>query len=77
MINVEFQPCDFKFIHQNFAERAKAAAIVYGGAQIGNILTNSISGVLIDYFQGWSAPFYFFGTLAVTWFIMFVSLLEF
>ncbi|XP_070496443.1 putative inorganic phosphate cotransporter [Chironomus tepperi] len=52
-------------------ERAKAAAFVYGGAQIGNILTHSISGLLIDRFEGWSSPFYFFGTVGVTWFLLF------
>lgn len=52
-------------------ERAKAAAIVYGGAQIGNIFTHSISGLLIDRFEGWESPFYFFGTVSVTWFLLF------
>lgn len=55
-----------------FIERAKAAAVVYGGAQIGNILTNSISGILMSYFGGWSSPFYFFGAIGVAWFILFV-----
>lgn len=53
-------------------ERAKATAIVFGGAQMGNIITNSVSGLLLDTFDGWSSPFYFFGTAAVIWFILFV-----
>ncbi|XP_070490732.1 putative inorganic phosphate cotransporter [Chironomus tepperi] len=52
-------------------ERAKATAIVFGGAQMGNIITNSVSGLLLGYFDGWSAPFYFFGGAAVIWFIVF------
>ncbi|CRK93649.1 CLUMA_CG007178, isoform A [Clunio marinus] len=52
-------------------ERSKASALVYGGAQIGNIAANSISGVLLDYFDGWSSPFYFFGICGVVWFICF------
>lgn len=54
-------------------ERAMASAFVYGGAQIGNIAANSISGLLLHNFEGWSAPFYFFGVCGVIWFIFFVS----
>ncbi|KAG5675847.1 hypothetical protein PVAND_005717 [Polypedilum vanderplanki] len=52
-------------------ERAKATAIVFGGAQMGNIITNSVSGLLLHYFDGWSSPFYFFGGAAIVWFFLF------
>ena len=45
--------------------------------QIGNIAANLISGYLLDYFDGWSSPFYFFGIAGVLWFICFVSLNDF
>jgi hypothetical protein len=41
---------------------------------MGNIITNSVSGLLLGYFEGWSAPFYFFGGAAVIWFIVFVRI---
>lgn len=44
--------------------------------QIGNILASSISGLLLSYFDGWAAPFYFFGVMGVLWFICFVSYWE-
>ena len=61
-------------VKQLFVERAKASAIVYGGSQIGNILTNSISGILIDRFDGWESPFYCFGIISLVWFILFVRI---
>lgn len=54
-------------------ERSRASALVYGGAQIGNIAANSISGLLLHHFEGWSWPFYFFGMCGIIWFIFFVS----
>jgi MFS transporter, ACS family, solute carrier family 17 (sodium-dependent inorganic phosphate cotransporter), other len=30
--------------------------------------------VLLDSFDGWSSPFYFFGIAGVVWFILFVSI---
>jgi MFS family permease len=44
--------------------------------KIGNIAANTISGLLLDYFDGWSAPFYFFGVAGVVWFICFVSFIK-
>jgi ACS family sodium-dependent inorganic phosphate cotransporter len=38
---------------------------------MGNIITNSVSGILLKNFDGWSAPFYFFGVAAIIWFILF------
>lgn len=52
-------------------ERSKASALVFGGAQIGNICANTISGLLLHNFDGWSSPFYFFGACGVAWFIFF------
>jgi predicted MFS family arabinose efflux permease len=63
---------NFLKLKKFFLERARATAIVFGSAQMGNIITNSLSGVLLSYFDGWSAPFYFFGGAAVIWFFFFV-----
>lgn len=53
-------------------ERSKLGAFVFGGAQIGTILGNSVSGLLIDHFKRWDVVFYFFGGLAVIYVILFV-----
>lgn len=39
--------------------------------KIGNILSNMISGVLLDAFDGWETPFYFFGSMGFIWVICF------
>ncbi|ELU10872.1 hypothetical protein CAPTEDRAFT_113983 [Capitella teleta] len=54
-------------------ERSKLIGFTYAGsAQIGNVLTMPISGLLCDYgFDGgWGSIFYIFGTLGVVWFIL-------
>jgi len=38
--------------------------------QIGNVLANTISGLLISRFDAY-APFYFFGAMGILWFIFF------
>lgn len=52
-------------------ERSKLGSFVFGGGQIGTILGTALSGLLLDYFDGWESVFYFFGILGVLWFIVF------
>jgi MFS family permease len=52
-------------------ERSKLGAFVFGGAQIGTILGNSLSGLVIDAFDDWRAVFYFFGVCGILWFCFF------
>lgn len=52
-------------------ERGKLGALVLGGGQVGTILGNMISGVLLDAYD-WPVVFYFFGGLGFLWFIIFV-----
>lgn len=52
-------------------ERSKLGSLVFGGGQIGNILGTAVSGLLIEYFNGWESVFYFFGIMGVVWFIIF------
>lgn len=54
-------------------ERSKLGALVFGGGQVGTIIGSSLSGVLLDYYDGWSSVFYFFGGMGIVWFILFVS----
>jgi ACS family sodium-dependent inorganic phosphate cotransporter len=45
------------------------------GAQIGIVVGTALSGVLIQYSPiGWPSVFYFFGSLGVLWFIVWVAL---
>jgi MFS transporter, ACS family, solute carrier family 17 (sodium-dependent inorganic phosphate cotransporter), other len=53
-------------------ERGKLGSFVFGGGQVGTIFGTAVSGVLIDYFDTWESVFYFFGILAIIWFIIFV-----
>lgn len=55
-------------------ERGKLGALVLGGGQVGTILGNSLSGVLLDVYD-WPVVFYLFGGLGVVWFIFFVSII--
>ncbi|XP_055920216.1 putative inorganic phosphate cotransporter isoform X2 [Eupeodes corollae] len=54
-------------------ERSKLGALVLGGGQVGTILGNSISGLLLDAYV-WDYTFYFFGGMAVIWFLVFTVL---
>ncbi|CAH2106478.1 unnamed protein product [Euphydryas editha] len=51
------------------AERARFGAIVFGGAQIGNIAGSYFSG-LIMYDGSWEHVFYLFGGFGLAWFII-------
>lgn len=53
-------------------ERGKLGALVLGGGQVGTILGNLLSGVLLDSFD-WPVVFYVFGGVGVLWFFIFVS----
>lgn len=44
---------------------------MFGGGQIGNILGNAVSGLLIDAFDGWESVFYFFGIVGIVWSLIF------
>ncbi|XP_055916913.1 putative inorganic phosphate cotransporter isoform X2 [Eupeodes corollae] len=54
-------------------ERSKLGALVLGGGQVGTILGNSISGLLLDAYE-WDYTFYFFGLMGVIWFLIFTVL---
>uniref|UniRef100_A0A182TKA0 Major facilitator superfamily (MFS) profile domain-containing protein n=1 Tax=Anopheles melas TaxID=34690 RepID=A0A182TKA0_9DIPT len=55
-------------------ERSKLGSLVFGGGQVGTILGNLLSGVLLHNIEGWSSVFYFFGGLGVLWFVIFTLL---
>ncbi|XP_058815568.1 putative inorganic phosphate cotransporter isoform X1 [Topomyia yanbarensis] len=55
-------------------ERSKLGSLVFGGGQMGTILGNLISGLLLHNIEGWSSVFYFFGGMGVLWFILFTVL---
>jgi len=53
-------------------ERGKLGSFVFGGGQVGTIIGTALSGVLIDYYDNWESVFYFFGILAILWFLVFI-----
>lgn len=53
-------------------ERGKLGALVLGGGQVGTILGNLLSGLLLDAYD-WPVVFYFFGGIGLVWFVIFVS----
>ncbi|XP_017019656.1 putative inorganic phosphate cotransporter [Drosophila kikkawai] len=54
-------------------ERGMLGALVLGGGQVGSILGNYLSGLLLHHFD-WPWLFYFFGALAILWFLIFTAL---
>ncbi|XP_077285427.1 sialin-like [Arctopsyche grandis] len=55
-------------------ERGIMGSLIFGGAQIGNILGMVISGFLMDAEGNWPSVFYTFGSLGVVWFILWTIL---
>jgi ACS family sodium-dependent inorganic phosphate cotransporter len=55
-------------------ERSKLGSFVFGGGQVGTIIGTAVSGLLIDYYGSWESVFYFFGVIAIIWFLFFVLL---
>ncbi|CAD1468967.1 unnamed protein product [Heterotrigona itama] len=52
-------------------ERSKIGSLVFAGAQLGTVVANSLSGVILYYStMGWPAVFYVFGALGVLWFLI-------
>lgn len=52
-------------------ERSKIGTVVMTGAQVGTILGNSLSGLLIQYSSiGWPMVFYVFGGFGAVWFFV-------
>ncbi|KOB69245.1 Uncharacterized protein OBRU01_17109 [Operophtera brumata] len=45
-------------------------ALVFGGAQIGNIFGSFMSGILLSEGRDWAYVFYFFGGFGIFWFIL-------
>lgn len=54
-------------------ERSFQGALVFGGAQIGNIFGSFMSGVLLSENKDWCYVFYFFGGFGILWFVLWVS----
>uniref|UniRef100_A0A8D8ZMV9 Inorganic phosphate cotransporter n=1 Tax=Cacopsylla melanoneura TaxID=428564 RepID=A0A8D8ZMV9_9HEMI len=55
-------------------ERGRLGALVFAGAQIGNVLSMAVSGLLIRYLGGWTSVFYVFGACGLAWFCLWMSL---
>ncbi|XP_026317593.1 putative inorganic phosphate cotransporter [Hyposmocoma kahamanoa] len=51
-------------------ERAVQGALVFGGAQIGNIFGSFMSGILLADDRDWANVFYFFGGFGLLWFAL-------
>ncbi|XP_063380753.1 putative inorganic phosphate cotransporter [Cydia fagiglandana] len=51
-------------------ERSFQGALVFGGAQIGNIFGSFMSGILLSDGQDWANVFYFFGGFGLLWFLL-------
>lgn len=56
------------------SERATLGTLVYSGAQMGNVIGNAASGIIIHSTKSWESVFYVFGGLGVVWFAFWVVL---
>ncbi|GBP29672.1 Putative inorganic phosphate cotransporter, partial [Eumeta japonica] len=56
------------------AERSRFGAMIFGGAQVGNIAGPYLSGLIMADGGDWAHVFYLFGFLGVVWFIFWVLL---
>ncbi|XP_031765380.1 putative inorganic phosphate cotransporter [Galleria mellonella] len=56
------------------SERSRFGAMIFGGAQIGNIFGPYISGHLLANGGDWANVFYVFGTLGILWFLFWIIL---
>lgn len=52
-------------------ERSMIGSLVFAGAQIGTVLSNILSGLILDS-NTWPAVFYVFGGIGVLWFVIWV-----
>lgn len=58
------------------SERSRFGAMIFGGAQVGNILGPYISGLLLTDGGDWANVFYCFGGLGIIWFFFWVKFIE-
>ncbi|XP_022170952.1 sialin-like [Myzus persicae] len=52
-------------------EKGKLSTLIFAGVQIGNIFSNFLSGLIIQYIPGgWPNVFYIFGIVSLIWFVL-------
>ncbi|KAF2903420.1 hypothetical protein ILUMI_02773 [Ignelater luminosus] len=56
------------------SERSTIGTLVYAGAQMGNVIGNAASGIIIGTTQSWESVFYVFGGVGILWFLFWVLL---
>ncbi|XP_026317790.1 putative inorganic phosphate cotransporter [Hyposmocoma kahamanoa] len=56
------------------SERSRFGAMIFGGAQVGNIVGPYLSGILLANGGHWANVFYVFGTLGIIWFVFWALL---
>uniref|UniRef100_A0A2K5NAM6 Sialin n=1 Tax=Cercocebus atys TaxID=9531 RepID=A0A2K5NAM6_CERAT len=56
-------------------ERSKLLSISYAGAQLGTVISLPLSGI-ICYYMNWTYVFYFFGTIGIFWFLLWIWLVS-
>lgn len=56
------------------SERAKLGTLVYAGGQIGTVVGNAASGLIIEATGTWTSVFYIFGGIGMLWFAAFALL---
>ena len=54
-------------------ERSKIGSFVFAGAPLGTVFATAVSGLILRYSSsGWPAVFYFFGSVNIIWFVVWV-----
>lgn len=56
------------------SERSRFGAMIFGGAQIGNVFGPYVSGLLLADGGDWANVFYVFGGLGIIWFVFWVRI---
>lgn len=57
------------------SERSLFGAMIFGGAQVGNIVGPYLSGIILANGGHWANVFYVFGGLGIIWFVFWVRFL--
>ncbi|XP_065204133.1 putative inorganic phosphate cotransporter [Planococcus citri] len=58
-----------------FHERGRLGALVFAGAQVGNVISMAVTGIIIQKL-GWPYVFYIYGFFGIVWYIVWITFIS-